>query len=36
MKEDPAFLWRDLVVFSVLALIILFGYFYIRRNYREI
>jgi hypothetical protein len=34
VKKDPAFLWRDLIVFSVLALIILFGYFYIRRNYR--
>jgi hypothetical protein len=34
LKKDPMFLWRDLVVFSVLALIILFGYFYVRRNYR--
>lgn len=34
VKKDPAFLWRDLIVFSVLALIILFGYFYVRRNYR--
>ncbi len=34
LKKDPAFLWRDLIVFSVLALIILFGYFYIRKNYR--
>jgi len=33
-KKDPTFLMRDLVVFSVLALIILFGYFYVRRNYR--
>jgi hypothetical protein len=33
-KHDPAFLMRDLVVFSVLAVIILFGYFYVRRNYR--
>jgi len=36
VKKDPAFLWRDLIVFSVLALIILFGYFYVRRNYREV
>src|SRR5512141_1390910 len=34
VKKDPAFLWRDLIVFSVLALIILFGYFYVRRNYK--
>ncbi len=33
-KHDPTFLVRDLVVFSALALIILFGYFYVRRNYR--
>ncbi len=33
VKKDPAFLWRDLIVFSALALIILFGYFYVRRNY---
>jgi hypothetical protein len=33
-KHDPAFLMRDLFVFSALALIILFGYFYVRRNYR--
>jgi hypothetical protein len=33
-KKDPAFLWRDLAVFSVLALIIAFGFFYVRRNYR--
>lgn len=36
VKKDPAFLWRDLIVFSVLALIILFGYFYVRKNYREL
>jgi hypothetical protein len=34
LKKDPMFLWRDLVVFTVLALIIAFGYFYVRRNYR--
>ena len=35
VKHDPTFLWRDLVVFSALAVIILFGYFYIRRNFRS-
>ncbi|HSA96112.1 MAG TPA: hypothetical protein VLJ16_08675 [Acidobacteriota bacterium] len=34
IKHDPTFLWRDLLVFMILALIILFGYFYVRRNYR--
>ncbi len=34
VKHDPTFLARDMVVFSVLAVIILFGYFYVRRNYR--
>jgi len=35
-KRDPTFLWRDLVVFSVLAVIIAGGFFYVRRNYRVI
>jgi hypothetical protein len=35
LRKDPTFLMRDLVVFTVLALIIAFGYFYVRRNYRE-
>lgn len=34
LKRDPTFLMRDMVVFTALALIILFGFFYIRRNYR--
>jgi len=34
LKKDPAFLWRDLIVFSVLALIIFFGFFFVRRNYK--
>jgi hypothetical protein len=34
LKKDPTFLMRDLAVFSILALIIVFGYFYVRRNYR--
>jgi hypothetical protein len=33
LKKDPLFLMRDLVVFTVLALIIAFGFFYVRRNY---
>ena len=32
-KRDPLFLTRDLVVFMVLALIIAFGFFYVRRSY---
>ena len=35
-KKDPTFLWRDVIVFSVLALIIAFGFFYVRRNYRVV
>jgi hypothetical protein len=34
LKKDPTFLMRDMVVFSALALIILFGFFYVRRNYK--
>ncbi len=34
LKKDPTFLMRDMVVFTALALIILFGFFYVRRNYR--
>ena len=34
LRKDPTFLMRDLVVFTVLALIIAFGFFYVRRNYR--
>jgi hypothetical protein len=33
LKHDPTFRRRDLVVFSALALIIFFGFFYVRRNY---
>lgn len=35
-RHDPTFLMRDLVVFSVLAVIIFFGFFYVRRNYRAV
>jgi hypothetical protein len=34
LKKDPTFLMRDLLVFSVLALLIFFGFFYVRRNYK--
>jgi hypothetical protein len=34
LKKDPTFLMRDMAVFSVLALIIAFGFLYVRRNYR--
>ncbi|MCK7478186.1 MAG: hypothetical protein M0C28_12830 [Candidatus Moduliflexus flocculans] len=34
LTKDPTFLWRDLVVFAVLAAIIAFGFFYVRKNYR--
>ncbi len=34
LKHDPTFLMRDLVVFMILAVIIAFGFFYVRRNYR--
>ena len=32
LKHDPTFLVRDLVVFSILAPIIFFGFFYVRRS----
>lgn len=35
-KKDPTFLWRDLIVFSLLAIIIFFGFFYLLRSYRPI
>lgn len=34
LRNDPAFLWRDLIVFAVLAAIIAFGFVYVRRNYK--
>jgi len=34
LKRDPLFLMRDLVVFSALALTILFGFFRVRRNHQ--
>ncbi len=35
-KQDPTFLLRDLLVFSSLALIVLAGFAYVLRNYREV
>jgi hypothetical protein len=34
LKHDPTFMMRDMVVFSILAVIIFFGFFYVRRNYQ--
>ena len=34
LRKDLAFLLRDMIVFSVLAAIIAFGFFYVRRNYK--
>jgi hypothetical protein len=34
LSKDPSVLGRDLLVFAVLAAIIAFGFFYVRRNYR--
>jgi len=34
LKKDPAFLMRDMIVFSALAAIIAFGFLYVRRNYK--
>jgi hypothetical protein len=36
LKNDPTFLLRDLIVFSILALIIFVGFIYVLRNYRTI
>ena len=36
LKNDPTFLWRDLVVFTILAVVIAFGFVYVRRNYRRV
>jgi hypothetical protein len=34
LTKDPTFPWRDLAVFHVLAAVIAFGFFYVRRNYQ--
>ncbi len=34
VRRDPAFALRDLLVFSVLALIIIFGFVFVNKNYR--
>ncbi|MCX6556895.1 MAG: hypothetical protein NTW95_05600 [Candidatus Aminicenantes bacterium] len=36
LKKDPTFLWRDLIVFLCLAVIVFVGFFYILRNYKKI
>lgn len=35
LRHDPAFALWDLVVFSALALIIIFGFFYVHHNYQK-
>jgi len=35
LKHDPTFLWRDLVVFLILGLIVFAGFFYILRNFKK-
>jgi hypothetical protein len=34
VKNDPTFLWRDLIVFLCLALIVFFGFVYVNKNYK--
>ena len=34
LKKDPLFLWRDMTVFTALAVIIFVGFVYVRRNYK--
>lgn len=34
VKNDPTFLWRDLIVFLCLALIVFIGFVYVMKNYR--
>ena len=35
LKHDPTFLWRDLIVFLVLGILVFAGFFYILRNFRK-
>ncbi len=35
LKHDPTFLWRDLIVFFTLAVIVFVGFFYVLRNFRK-
>lgn len=35
LSNDPTFLMRDLIVFSILALIIFIGFIYVLRNYKS-
>lgn len=34
LKHDPTFLWRDLLVFSVLGVIVAFGFVYVLRHFK--
>lgn len=34
VKQDPAFIMRDLIVFTGLALVIIFGFIFVRKNYQ--
>ncbi len=34
LKNDPTFMFRDLIMFLILALIIFIGFFYVTRNYK--
>ena len=36
LKKDPTFMYRDLIVFLILALIVFIGFSYILRNYKTI
>lgn len=33
-NDDPLFLWRDMIVFGSLAVIVLVGFGYVLRNYK--
>ncbi len=35
LKHDPTFLWRDMIVFFTLGVIVFAGFFYILRNFRK-
>jgi hypothetical protein len=36
LKKDPTFLWRDMIVFLILGVIVFVGFFYILRNFKKI
>jgi hypothetical protein len=35
LKHDPTFLWRDLIVFFTLGVIVFVGFFYVLKNFRK-